>query len=127
LFVSRRITGENEAEDLAREVESWVVENLGLDYAWPGNIRELEQCVRNILIRRTYTPPEARRRTGREALAIAVREGRLSADELLRHYVTMVYDETGNYQETARRLGLDGRTVKSKVDPNLLSEYGTKK
>lgn len=126
LFVSRRITGEEEAIDLAHEVEAWVIENLGLDYAWPGNIRELEQCVRNILIRRTYTPSKIRLQSSRDELAIAVREGRLTADALLRHYITMVYGETGNYQETARRLGLDGRTVKSKVDPELLNEYRTK-
>ena len=41
--------------------------------------------------------------------------------ELLRRYCTLVYAETGSYQETARRLDLDRRTVKDKVDPELLS------
>src|SRR5947209_15132655 len=36
-------------------------------------------------------------------------------------YCTLVYAETGSYQETARRLDLDRRTVKDKVDPELLS------
>jgi hypothetical protein len=34
--------------------------------------------------------------------------------------VTLVYSRTGSYEETARRLGLDRRTVKAKVDPELL-------
>jgi len=124
LFVSRRVTGEDEAEDLAQEVEAWVVENLGLDYAWSGNIRELEQCVRNILIRKTYAPAAARTKDRDEQFAIAVRAGSLTAEELLRHYFTLVYGQTRNYQETARRLGVDGRTVRSKVDLSLLNEYG---
>ena len=35
-------------------------------------------------------------------------------------YVTIVYSRTGSYEETARRLGLDRRTVKAKVDAALL-------
>jgi hypothetical protein len=50
--------------------------------------------------------------------------GSLSADELLRRYCTLVYAETGSYQETGRRLGLDRRTVKDKVDANLLEQLG---
>ena len=40
--------------------------------------------------------------------------------QLLSRYVTIVYSRTGNYEETARRLELDRRTVKAKVDPVLL-------
>jgi hypothetical protein len=32
----------------------------------------------------------------------------------------LVYAQTGNYQECARRLQLDRRTVKSRVDATLL-------
>jgi hypothetical protein len=31
-----------------------------------------------------------------------------------------VYAETGSYQETSRRLKLDRRTVKDRVDPEFL-------
>ena len=40
----------------AREVEQWIETHLGHDYPWPGNIRELEQCVRNCLVRGEYHP-----------------------------------------------------------------------
>ena len=55
LYMSRRVAGA-EAEELAREVMEWIEGNLGREYAWPGNYRELEQCVKNVLIRRNYRP-----------------------------------------------------------------------
>ena len=48
------------------------------------------------------------------------RAGRLTASELLTRYVTIVYSRTRSYEETARRLELDRRTVKAKVDQALL-------
>lgn len=119
LFVARRVAGD-EAQPLAREVEAWIDAHLGRDYAWPGNFRELEQCVRNILIRREYRPSRATAASPVEELTRSVAAGSLSADDLLRRYVTMVYARTGNYQETARRLLLDRRTVQSRIDPEFL-------
>jgi hypothetical protein len=42
-------------------------------------------------------------------------DGRLTAEEVLEHYCRLVYASTASYKETARRLGLDWRTVKEKV------------
>lgn len=123
LFVCRRVAGEEEAEALAQEAQKWIIENLGTDYPWPGNIRELEQCVRNVLIRKTYNPSRSQNSDARDRLAQAVCEGRLTVDELLKHYFTLVYSQTKNYQETGRRLGVDGRTAKAKVDKEMLREY----
>jgi len=120
-YMSRRVAGD-EAETLAREVLDWLGANLQPDYAWPGNYRELEQCVKNVLIRRNYQPSRPRARNAVEQFALEARAGRLSADELLTRYITIVYSRTGSYEETARRLGLDRRTVKAKVDRNLLGE-----
>src|SRR5207244_4143346 len=47
-FIARKEIGEAEAESLAAEVGDWIRQNLGRDYPWPGNFRELEQCVRNV-------------------------------------------------------------------------------
>ncbi len=115
LFIARRIVGE-EAEAVSAEVVDWIEGHLGRDYPWPGNFRELEQCVRNIVIRRRYDPPVSQAPDERGRLAEAVRSGRLTAEGLLRHYCTLVYADCGSYEEAARRLGLDRRTVRAKVD-----------
>jgi DNA-binding NtrC family response regulator len=120
-FLTQRLVG-TEAEGLATEVEDWIVQHLGREYPWPGNIRELEQCVRNVLIRQSYRPLGQHRQAPHEALMRAINDGALTADELLCRYCTLVYAQTGSYIETARRLQLDRRTVKSKVDAQLLDE-----
>jgi len=80
-----------------------------------------------MLIRKTYSPPEAHKESVRERLAASVIAGNLTAEELLRSYYTLVYAQTRNFQESGRRLGVDGRTVKSRVDEELLSEFGRTK
>jgi transcriptional regulator with AAA-type ATPase domain len=121
LYIARRVAG-SAAEALADEVEAWILAHLGREYPWPGNIRELEQCVRSVLIRKEYHPPQAQPPSIQEDFAGAVAAGSLTAEELLRRYCTLVYAETGSYEETARRLRLDRRTVRSKIDPEFLGE-----
>jgi hypothetical protein len=41
--------------------------------------------------------------------------GRMSADELLSRFAT-------NYEETTRRIGVDRRTVKAKINRELVAE-----
>ncbi|HZK81419.1 MAG TPA: sigma 54-interacting transcriptional regulator, partial [Humisphaera sp.] len=115
LFIARREAGD-EAESLADEVMAWVEKSLGHDYAWPGNFRELEQCVRNVLLRREYHPAVLPAKDADDEFSKRMLAGSLTADELLRGYCTLVYKRCGSYEETARRVKLDRRTVKDKVD-----------
>jgi transcriptional regulator with AAA-type ATPase domain len=117
-YMTRRVAGP-EAAGLADDVARWIEKNLPRDYAWPGNYRELEQCVKNVLIRRDYQPLRAAAAKPLEEMARDFTAGRWNAAELLSRYCTLIYRQTGSYQETARRLGIDRRTVKSKVDPAL--------
>jgi transcriptional regulator with GAF, ATPase, and Fis domain len=127
LIVTRRALRDS-AEEPARaaaEVERWILTHLGADYPWPGNVRELEQCVRNVLVRGEYRPRLAADEP-RDAgvvpddeagrLAEAMRQGALTADQLLQHYCALSYAQTHSYLATARRLSLDRRTVKAHID-----------
>ncbi len=121
-FLIARMVGEDEAPALAKEVLDWIDRNLGADYAWPGNVRELDQCARNILVRGEYLPPSTRTVSARDRLADEMLAGDLDAEELLRRYCTLVYAQAGSYEEAGRRLGLDRRTVKAKIDREQLDE-----
>ena len=113
--IAQRIVDEQDAEELTTEVVTFCRDQLGRDYPWPGNVRELEQCVRNVLVRGHYRPAVLERRDGGDELARLLREGSLSADELLRRYCRHVYELAGSYEEAARRLGLDRRTVRARI------------
>ena len=114
----------SEAEALTDEVETWILAHIGADYLWPGNFRELEQCVRNVLVRQKYEPQvPAKTQAMGAAGASWLREaelGTLTFADLLSRYCTSVYAKLGSYQQTAEVLGLDRRTVRSKIDRELL-------
>ncbi|MEM9354017.1 MAG: sigma 54-interacting transcriptional regulator [Planctomycetota bacterium] len=120
LFIAGRVAPE-EAEPLADEVCGWIETNLPAEYPWPGNVRELEQCCRSVMIHGAYCPACPEEETVKvssdpwSASAEAARGGSLTADQLLGRYCRHVYDQYGSYEETARRLGLDRRTVKRKI------------
>lgn len=119
-LIAERVAGP-EADALAAEVQTLIAEQLA-DYDWPGNIRELEQCVRNVLVRRTYTPRNKVSQQAHESpeWIEEITAGKVTADELLRRYCTSVYARLNNYEHTAKQLGIDRRTVRSKIDAELL-------
>ena len=114
-FMARRVAGP-EADALIADVKAWVKKSMPKNYSWPGNYRELEQCVRNILIRRSYTPLEQKAAKADENFYQRIRLGECTAADLLGFYAALVYSQCGSYEETARRLDVDRRTVKAKVD-----------
>lgn len=120
-FISARVAGEAEAEQLTAEVVRAIERSPGRDYRWPGNFRELEQCVRSVMLRGTYEPAPPSH-DARQRIAGAVLSGTLSADELFRNYCTLLYAKTRNYSQVAEKLGVDRRTVRAKVDADLLRE-----
>jgi DNA-binding NtrC family response regulator len=120
LFMVRRVAGD-EADACLDDVQQWMAKHLPPDYSWPGNYRELEQCVRNVIIRGSYQPVTAPE-DGKGDFYAAFRAGRLKADEVLGHYAALVYRQCGSYEEAARRLGLDRRTVKARVEQNAVSQ-----
>lgn len=122
-FIVERLLGSGGAAKISDEVVDWIDKHLGTHYAWPGNFRELEQCVRNVLVRREYRPIQLSALDIHEELARDIGAGTLTAEDLLRRYTCLVHAQTGNIEETARRLDLDRRTVKARVDPSLVQQF----
>jgi transcriptional regulator with PAS, ATPase and Fis domain len=116
------VAGEDEAEALADEVMQAIEISPGLGYRWPGNFRELEQCVRSVMLRRSYQPGAPASGDARERIAHGMLSGSYSADDLLRNYCTLLYASSRNYNDVAKKLQVDWRTVRAKVDPALLRE-----
>ena len=78
-----------------------------------------------MLVRREYRPrvaagSESAAGDVRAELSLAFEQGEGSAEEILRSYCTLVYADRGSFDGAARVLGLDRRTVKAKVDPEIL-------
>jgi DNA-binding NtrC family response regulator len=136
-FVCRSVVGAERAAGLAPEVVGWIEQHLR-DHAWPGNFRELEQCVRSYTIRKGYHPlrlarPRADDNSPRPpgdpvaeacaTLAAAVLTGRAAGaeeselkqrrvfDQIKRHLFTLVRARTRTKQEAATLLGIDVRTL----------------
>jgi transcriptional regulator with AAA-type ATPase domain len=128
--VVARLVNADEIEAVTEQVSTFVRKKLGMDYPWPGNIRELEQCARNVLIQGEYTSQAQHAGDEGDAgrsmagkLSRAFLAGEISADELLDTYTSWVFQKTQSYSETGRKLGLDRRTVKSRVNPALLRRF----
>jgi DNA-binding NtrC family response regulator len=117
---------QDEVEQLTDEVVTWIDRELGRDYDWPGNFRELGQCVRNIMIRGSYCPHKATSRSAPESgpvdeLLRQVREVEVTADELLGRYYALALDRSdGSYSEAGRRVNVDWRVVKNRLDVEYL-------
>jgi len=94
------------------EVMCGIEQGVGHDYAWPGNIRELEQCVRNLLIHGRYLPPAAPEQTGvLDPLFHSMRNAQATLDQVVAAYTTWVYTQQGSYARAATTLEIDRRTV----------------
>lgn len=138
-LVAAKCLGEKATQDhlewLAQLTVNWIERSpqLGLGYAWPGNFRELEQCVRNVMVRGEYhplpiqaAPAAATTRVPNEPLdsfVDAVRRTSLSFDELLEQYCSLVFARSGNVAEAARRLDKHRATVQSRIREDLVRAF----
>jgi DNA-binding NtrC family response regulator len=123
-FIARQWVEGDDAATLTAQCVAFAETKLGPSYAWPGNFRELEQCVRSVLLRGEYVPAEppagdadVTRRLAREFAAAT-----LTAEQMLSRYVTYVYSRTRSYDAAARVLDCDRRTVRARVLPELVRE-----
>ena len=127
-LIADKVAGPAQGEALAKKTVRWIEANLPAGYAWPGNVRELEGYVRSMMMRGRCRPVRACRahaaapaRPQDDDAFRKLLEGRLSLDEVERLYITLVYAETKNYKETARRVGIGRHLVPAKIDRALLA------
>lgn len=114
--ILRRLIGDA-ALPYTRLVRDALIRDLGRDYPWNGNVRELEQAVRRIVITRHYRGEDAGSGSG-DAMAQlleAMTAGEITADALLTAYCSLLHQRLGTYEEVARRTDLDRRTVKKYI------------
>jgi DNA-binding NtrC family response regulator len=107
------------------EIMQGIERSVGFSYGWPGNMRELEQCVRNLLIHGHYVPPtHAPVSSELDALLDRMRRVDAKLDEVSAVYSSWAYARTGSYAGAGRALGVDRRTIAKHVDSALVEELG---
>jgi DNA-binding NtrC family response regulator len=110
-FLVKRMVGQDSPE-LVEMVHDIIEKNLGPDYPWHGNVRELEQCVRSVLLKQDYKGDGKSSAPGlKSQIFSSLEQGDLSAHRLLSGYCKLLYQQHGTFEEVARRTGLDRRTV----------------
>ena len=127
-YMTLRTVGD-EAERCLPEIEEWIAKQL------PARLRVAWKLSRTGAVRAKYDYPALVPAIGtgcgggggdggdggdkNDEFFARFRAGQLSADELLARYAARVYQLTGSYEEAARKMGLDRRTVKAKVERYL--------
>ena len=115
---------EDEKSELTVEISGWINEHLGHRYHWPGNMRELEQCVRNILFHGKYRPMKRPPNSAIRRFLDSVANGVFDLEEMKRGYATLMFALTGHkYSQASKRLDVDHRTLKKLIDWDLLRGF----
>ena len=110
VLVSRSLGTDDQAT--FEQVMDGIERNVPPDYPWPGNMRELDQCVRNLLIHGHYLPPtRPGRQEGLEPLFQDMRGSKADLDRVVETYVRWAYSQHGSYTGAGEALGIDRRTV----------------
>ncbi len=112
-FIVERILG-HPAEQLVTRLGNYILKNQPQNYPWPGNIRELEQCVRRILVSNSYQWDLAEREEAQLFQETLLRN-ELTAQQLIASYCHALYRRYGTYEAVARAADLDRRTVKKYI------------
>lgn len=103
------------ASSLLDEVLGAISRDIPEDYEWPGNVREVQQCIRRVLLTgRCAVDPICD--SGGADFWTGAKRLDLDLDTLTREYTNAVYQQEKSYEGAARLLGIDRRTVKKHVD-----------
>ncbi len=101
-------------DELRDDVMAWYEKADLKHYHWPGNMREIEQCVRNVMIHNEYAPAMNSMPCPSDSFPELFRDVSLSAEQLLAEYCALAYRKYGSYEKAANVLKIDRRTVRAK-------------
>jgi transcriptional regulator with AAA-type ATPase domain len=118
--IAKKAAGEDLADSLTSEVMDFVTAHLGIDYSWPGNFRELEQCVRNVLVSKAYRPLQATlphetaeqpSPSGLPLVWNFLEKAQWTHKELMAWYCHLALKTHGSPSAAAKALQIDPRTL----------------
>ncbi len=113
-FIVDKILGKP-SQELTDGVYSYILTNQPTGYPWQGNIRELEQCVRRILISNSYSWEETDEVDDESGFLNDFKNGNFTAQQLLSSYCSSLHKQFTTYEAVAKITGLDRRTVKKHI------------
>ena len=112
-YICRKLFGPEGASELASRVVETLSRQVPRDYDWPGNFRELEQAVRNVIVRNEYLPVS--KKEDSDSIDRVLENTEMSLAEWSATYARKAFENAGSYREAARRLKIDQRTLKKLV------------
>ena len=112
-YICRKLFGPEGAQELASRVVDTLRKQVPRNYEWPGNFRELEQAVRNVIVRNEYLPVSRSDDSG--TIDSVFENTGVSLAEWSKTYARKAFENAGSYREAARRLKVDQRTLKKLV------------
>lgn len=101
---------------LATRIEKHIRSTVPENYPWSGNVRELEQCIRQICITGRYNIAKETGISKQDnEFTLSDNAAENSSQQLLQRYCRFLYDRYGSYESVARITQLDRRTVKKYI------------
>ena len=112
-YICRKLFGAEGARELASRVVDTLRKQVPQNYEWPGNFRELEQAVRNVIVRNEYVPVLKDKESN--TIEAIFENTEVTLSEWSKTYARKAFENAGSYREAARRLKVDQRTLKKLV------------